>query len=121
MTTKIIATREVTDAEVDAALRVLTNWGGLRDRNADAPSIVKTMLMAAVKASPAVSQARSTDRIIECQHGFDVMVDGCRFGTWRSKAEAAAGLEVEQRRAAARGPKPTPVVDIPGWPDLPNS
>ena len=61
------------------------------------------------------------DRIIEWQHGFDVMVDGCRFGTWRSKAEAAAGLEVEQRRAAARGPRPTPVVDIPGWPDLPNS
>ena len=121
MTTDTIATREVTDAEVDAALRVLTNWGGLGDRNADAPSIVKTMLTAAVKASPAVSQARSTDRIIEWQHGFDVMVDGCRFGTWRSKAEAAAGLEVEQRRAAARGPKPTPVVDIPGWPDLPNS
>ena len=61
------------------------------------------------------------DRIIEWQHGFDVIVDGCRFGTWRSKAEAAAGLEVEQRRAAARAAKVAPLNHCPGWPDLPNS
>ena len=61
------------------------------------------------------------DRIIETQDGYDVIVNHKRFGTWRSKREAAGGLQVEQRRNAARGPKPTPVVDIPGWPDLPNS
>ena len=61
------------------------------------------------------------DRIIETQDGYDVIVDGKTYGTWRSKAEAAAGLHVEQRRAAARAAKVAPVVDIPGWPDLPNS
>ena len=42
---------EPTEAEIRAALRVLLNWGGLRDGNADPASIVKTMLMAAKKAA----------------------------------------------------------------------
>lgn len=40
------------------------------------------------------------DRIIETDDGFDIVVNSTRHGTWRSKAEARAALEVEQRRAA---------------------
>ena len=42
------------------------------------------------------------DRIIETQDGYDVIVNHQRFGTWRSKREAAGGLQVEQLRNAAR-------------------
>ena len=43
-----------------------------------------------------------SDRIVETAYGYDVIVSGQRFGTWRSKAEAAGGLAVEQRRRAER-------------------
>ena len=42
------------------------------------------------------------DRIIETQDGYDVIVNHQRFGTWRSKREAASGLQVEQLRNKAR-------------------
>ena len=42
------------------------------------------------------------DRIIETADGFDVVVNGRTFGTWRSRAEAAGGLAVERRREADR-------------------
>lgn len=42
------------------------------------------------------------DRVIETPDGFDCIVQGKRFGTWRSRGEARAGMETEQRRAAAR-------------------
>ena len=43
------------------------------------------------------------DRIIETADGYDVIVAGRTFGTWRSKREAAGGLAVEQRRASDFG------------------
>lgn len=42
------------------------------------------------------------DRIVETQHGYDVIVDGTRYGTWRSRGEASAGLVTEQIRAKDR-------------------
>lgn len=42
------------------------------------------------------------DRLIETPDGFDCIVDGQRFGTWRSKGEAQAGLQTEQTRLANR-------------------
>ena len=55
------------------------------------------------------------DRIIETQDGYDVIVDGKTYGTWRSKAEASGGLQVEQRRAAARAAKA--LSSLPGLPN----
>lgn len=37
--------------------------------------------------------------------GWWCIVDGCEYGYWRSKAEAKAGMAVEQRRAEARNQK----------------
>lgn len=42
------------------------------------------------------------NRIIEHTDGFDCVVDGERFGTWRSRREALAGLQTEMIRARAR-------------------
>ena len=38
------------------------------------------------------------DRIIETADGFDCIVGGNRFGTWRSRREATAGMATEKRR-----------------------
>lgn len=43
--------------------------------------------------------ARFVTRIIETPHGFDTIVNGQTFGTWRSRAEAKAGMQVEEQRA----------------------
>lgn len=42
------------------------------------------------------------DRIVETQDGYDCIVGGVRYGTWRSKGEAAAGMATERTRADAR-------------------
>lgn len=42
------------------------------------------------------------DRIVKTADGYDCIVDGRRFGTWRSRAEATAGMVTERRRAAER-------------------
>jgi hypothetical protein len=42
------------------------------------------------------------NRIIETPDGFDIEVNGRRFGTWRSRAEASAGLKTETLRALAK-------------------
>jgi len=42
------------------------------------------------------------DRVIETMDGFDCIVDGETFGTWRSRREAEAGMKVEQDRVAHR-------------------
>ena len=39
------------------------------------------------------------NRIIETPAGFDCIVNGQQFGTWRSRAEAHGGMQVEVRRA----------------------
>lgn len=42
------------------------------------------------------------DRIVETEHGYDCIVKGVRYGTWRSKGEARGGLATEQARAVAK-------------------
>ena len=39
------------------------------------------------------------DRVVSVPGGFDCIVRGRQFGTWRSRNEAQAGLLTEQRRA----------------------
>lgn len=46
--------------------------------------------------------AEKMDRIVETDTGFDCIVNGERFGTWRSKAEAGAGMAVEQKRTVSK-------------------
>jgi hypothetical protein len=41
-------------------------------------------------------------RIVETANGYEFTLDGQRYGTWRSKAEAAGGLSVELRRKKQR-------------------
>lgn len=48
---------EITEAEVQAAFRVLQNWGGLRDQDANPSAIVKTMLMAAANVRTPLARA----------------------------------------------------------------
>lgn len=43
-----------------------------------------------------------SDRVIETPDGFDCIVAGRQFGTWRTSARARAAMRVEQKRAAAR-------------------
>ena len=42
------------------------------------------------------------NRVIETQDGFDCIVEGQRFGSWRSRAEAAAGMVTEVARHEVR-------------------
>ena len=42
------------------------------------------------------------NRVIETADGFDCIVDGKQFGTWRSRREASAGMATEIGRAKAR-------------------
>lgn len=46
------------------------------------------------------------NRIIETADGFDIEIDGERHGSWRSRAEASAGLFVEEQRARRRKAEP---------------
>ena len=41
------------------------------------------------------------DKVVSVEGGFDCIVNGRQFGTWRSYAEARLGMKVEQRRAQA--------------------
>jgi hypothetical protein len=43
-----------------------------------------------------------TNRIVETPDGFDVIIGAKRHGTWRSRGEAKAGMEVELRRAVQK-------------------
>ncbi len=45
------------------------------------------------------------DRIIETAEGYNCIVNGRIFGTWRSRAEAVAGMATEQRRATEHATK----------------
>ena len=40
------------------------------------------------------------NRIVETPDGFDCIVNGVQFGTWRSRAEAKAGMATEVQRAS---------------------
>ena len=40
--------------------------------------------------------------IIETKDGFDCIVSGVQYGTWRSRAEASAGMATEIARSKAR-------------------
>jgi len=42
------------------------------------------------------------DRVFQLRDGWYCAVDGKTYGTWMSKAIAKAGMQVEQRRLAAR-------------------
>ena len=42
------------------------------------------------------------NRIVETPDGFDCIVNELQFGTWRSRAEAKAGMATEVQRAADR-------------------
>lgn len=44
----------------------------------------------------------SKDHVFEKPEGWYAAVNGNVYGTWRSRAEALGGMEVEQRRAATR-------------------
>lgn len=44
----------------------------------------------------------SRDHVFEKPEGWYAVVNGNVYGCWRSKGEATAGMEVEQRRVATR-------------------
>jgi hypothetical protein len=48
--------------------------------------------------------------VIETQHGFDCIVGGKRYGTWRSRGEANAGMATEEARLQRKQQK-TPDMD----------
>jgi hypothetical protein len=48
------------------------------------------------------------DRIFALRDGFYALVEGRVFGPWANAGAAQAGLETEQRRAAARRADTTP-------------
>lgn len=43
---------------------------------------------------------KAADHVFEKPEGWYATVNGNVYGYWRSRAEAIAGMEVEQRRAA---------------------
>jgi len=52
------------------------------------------------------AEGEMKDRVFETSEGWCCTVGGETHGTWMSKAIAKAGMQVEQRRIAARAATP---------------